>query len=189
MRAHFSCSGFTLLEVLVALLLLALGIAGSAAMQLVALRVAYQDQLLVQASHLAGTLAERMRANAVTARDGTADNPYLFAYDAASGAVPSVPSVLCFGAACSSRQLALFDGYEAQLLVYRLFPAGRLQICRDLHPVAAGKLQWDCDGGPDAPLVIKLGWRGKLADGAAQSNGELATTAPGPVLALTVRVP
>ncbi|MFC0170569.1 type IV pilus modification protein PilV [Pseudoduganella danionis] len=189
MRAHFSCSGFTLLEVLVALLLLALGIAGSAAMQLVALRVAYQDQLLVQASHLAGTLAERMRANAVTARDGTADNPYLFAYDAASGAAPPEPSVLCFGSACTRRQLALFDCYEAQLLVYRLLPAGRLQICRDQHPLTAGKLQWDCDGSPDAPLVIKLGWHGKLADGAAQNNGALEGTLAAPVLAMTVRVP
>lgn len=192
MRAHASSSGFSLLEVLVALLLLALGIVGSAAMQIVALRVSQQDQLLGQAQHLASALAERMRANAAVARGMTATNPYLFDYDAAGAEPPSAPPVQCFAAACDGQQLAQFDRYEAQWQVFHRFPAGRVLICRDEHPVAAGHLRWECTGGTAAPLVIKLGWRGKLADGstagAAPSDAN-ASPAAAPALALTVRVP
>lgn len=189
MRARSSLSGFTVLEVLIALLLLALGIVGSAGMQLVALRLSHQDQLLVQANHLASGLAERMRANAGVARDASAANPYLFFYDAAGDAAPAAPPVLCFDAGCDGWQLALFDRYEAQWQVFRQFPAGRLRICRDDHPVLAGKLHWDCMGSAAAPLVIKLGWRGKLADGRDEIDAATGSAELAPALALTVRVP
>lgn len=195
MRAHSLTSGFSLLEVLVALLLLALGIVGSAAMQIVALRVSQQDQLLGQAQHLASTLAERMHANAALARDMSATNPYLFDYDAAGAEPPAAPPVQCFAAACDGLQLAQFDRYEAQWQVFHRFPAGRVLICRDEHPVVAGRLHWDCAGGTAAPLVIKLGWRGKLADGSAagavpsDAGAASASAAVAPALALTVRVP
>ena len=197
MRAHSLSSGFSLLEVLVALLLLALGIVGSAAMQIVALRVSQQDQLLGQAQHLVNALAERMRANAVLARDMTATNPYLFDYDAASAAPPAAPPAQCFAAACDGLQLAQFDRYEAQWQVFHRFPAGRVLICRDQHPVVAGRLRWDCAGGTAAPLVIKLGWRGKLADGSTAgavpsdvgAPSDSAAAAPAPALVLTVGVP
>jgi len=175
-------SGFTLLEVLIALLLLALGLVGSAAMQLVAMRVGQQGQLLSQASYVATTLAEHMRANASAARDPSATNPYLMFYDAASGAEPVPPAALCYGTPCDSAQLAQFELYQAQWQVWRLFPAGRLRICRDAHPAAGGRLRWDCDASVTAPLVIKLGWRGKLASGAPQAEDSV------PALALTVGV-
>ena len=189
MRARSSLSGFTVLEVLIALLLLALGIVGSAGMQLVALRVSHQDQLLVQANHLASGLAERMRANAAVARDVSAANPYLFFYDAAGDVAPAVPAALCFDTGCDGRQLALFDRYEAQWQVFKQFPAGRLRICRDEHPVQAGKLQWDCMASVAAPLVIKLGWRGKYADGRGEIEAATGAAELAPVLAMTVRVP
>lgn len=175
-------SGFTLLEVLIALLLLALGLVGSAAMQLVAMRVGQHGQLLSQASYVATTLAEHMRANASAARDPSATNPYLMFYDAASGAEPVPPAALCYGTPCDSAQLAQFELYQAQWQVWRLFPAGRLRICRDAHPAAGGRLRWDCDASVTAPLVIKLGWRGKLASGAPQAEDSV------PALALTVGV-
>lgn len=195
MRAHSSFAGFSLLEVLVALLLLALGIVCSAAMQIVAQRVSHQDQLLGQAQHLASALAERMRANAAVARDSSAANPYLFDYDAAGAEPPSAPPLQCFAAVCDGLQLAQFDRYEAQWQVFHRFPAGRVRICRDEHPVEAGRLRWDCAGGTLAPLVIKLGWQGKLADGrtAGAAPGDTGVASPssaaGPALGLTVRVP
>lgn len=175
-------SGFTLLEVLIALLLLALGLVGSAAMQLVAMRVGQQGQLLSQASYVAASLAEHMRANASAARDPSATNPYLMFYDAASGAEPMPPAALCYDTRCDSAQLAQFELYRVQWQVWRQLPGGRLRICHDAHPAAGGRLRWDCDARVSAPLVIKLGWRGKLADGA------LATADSAPALALTVGV-
>lgn len=55
--------GFSLIEVLVALLLVALGVLGAAALQLNALRFTQDSAHRVQASLLATDLLERMRAN------------------------------------------------------------------------------------------------------------------------------
>lgn len=55
--------GFSLIEVLVALLLVALGVLGAAALQLNALRFTQDSAYRVQASLLATDLLERMRAN------------------------------------------------------------------------------------------------------------------------------
>lgn len=55
--------GFSLIEVLVALLLVALGVLGAAALQLNALRYTQDSAYRVQASLLATDLLERMRAN------------------------------------------------------------------------------------------------------------------------------
>ena len=56
-------AGFTLVEVMIAVLVLALGIVGGVSMQLAALRARHQSTLLAQASWLAVGMAERMRAN------------------------------------------------------------------------------------------------------------------------------
>ncbi|GGE47969.1 type IV pilus modification protein PilV [Halopseudomonas oceani] len=55
--------GFSLIEVLVALLLVALGVLGAAALQLNALRFTQDSAYRVQAGLLATDLLERMRAN------------------------------------------------------------------------------------------------------------------------------
>jgi hypothetical protein len=37
-----------------------------------------------------------------------------------------------------------------------------MRVCRDdQDPDAAGLLAWSCTDGPDAPVTIKLGWRGR----------------------------
>jgi hypothetical protein len=39
-----------------------------------------------------------------------------------------------------------------------------MRVCRDDGAAgAAGVLSWDCAGGTDAPVAIKLGWRGPEA--------------------------
>ena len=175
MRAHrpavphtvFS-SGFTLLEVLIALLVLALGVMGAAAMQLSALRARQQSTLLAQATQMAFGLAERMRANPVQTRLADGANAYLgLDYDALADPHPAAPEPLCLGTggACGSAQMALFDLYELKLLVSANLPAGRAVVCRDAGLWSGGKLRWSCAGGAGAPLVVKIGWRGKNPDG------------------------
>jgi len=161
-------AGFSLLEVLVAVAVLAIGIAGGAAMQLAALRTRHQSALLAQATQLATGLAERMRANAaqLSLPDGT--NPYLtLDYDALAEPNPAPPQPLCYalGANCASGQLAWFDLYELKTLVRDRLPGGRAVVCRDAGMWQGGQLRWACSGGADAPLVVKVGWRGKNPDG------------------------
>lgn len=159
--------GFTLLEILIAVLVLALGITGGVALQLAAMRTRHQAALLSQATQTATALAERMRANPTQA-----DIYLTLNYDALAEPTPAVPAMLCTGAACTADQLALSDLYELKLLVRNHLPAGRALVCRDADLWSGGKLRWSCSGGAMAPLVVKVGWRGKHPDGTPQTDAE-----------------
>jgi type IV pilus assembly protein PilV len=63
-RPHpMSAAGFTLLEILIALVVLSIGLLGIAALQGVGLRTSHGAQLTSQASVLAYDIADRIRAN------------------------------------------------------------------------------------------------------------------------------
>lgn len=153
--------GFTLIEVLVAIVLLAVGILGASAVQLMVLRTRHASALMSGGVQLAGTLADRMRANSAAMQAGDAANPYLqLRYDATSDGAPEPVAVMCFGAAsCNSAQLAAFDLYETRHALFSGFPHGRLAVCRDATVVSgAGALAWACAPAANAPVVIKVGW-------------------------------
>jgi type IV pilus assembly protein PilV len=164
MRARHAvgaCAGFTLLEVLVALFVVALGVVGAAGVQAMAVRAAGEAARLSDGMQLAASLAQRMRANPAAMALPDAANPYL-QFDQEAGAAPESAST-CFGAAsCSPEELARFDVYETGAALVSRFPGGRMRVCRDdRDPDAAGLLAWSCTGGLDAPVTIKLGWRGR----------------------------
>ncbi|MTV39345.1 type IV pilus modification protein PilV [Duganella radicis] len=172
--------GYTLLETLIAALVLALGIIGGVALQMASLRARHQALLLSQATQMATSLVERMRAN-----PAQTDLYLTLDYDAYAEPLPAAPAALCHGDACASAQLALADMYEAKLQVRQGMPAGRVVICRDAGLWSGGKLRWACAGGAAAPLVVKVGWRGKHPDGTPLQDlaGEYA---PGVALAVGV---
>jgi type IV pilus assembly protein PilV len=169
--------GFTLVEVLVAMFVLALGVAGAASTQLAAARLRQQAAFESEAVQLASSLGARMRVNAAQMALPDASNPYLqFEYDATAGD-PAAPPVLCFGGAdCSPAQLAAFDLYDIARIVQRAFPGGRIALCRDGGGWNAvlQSFEWRCSGGADAPVVVKLGWRAA------------GSTAAAPVVAMVV---
>ncbi|USX12836.1 type IV pilus modification protein PilV [Oxalobacteraceae bacterium OTU3CAMAD1] len=180
-------AGFTLVEVMIAVLVLALGIVGGVSMQLAALRARHQSTLLAQASWLAVGMAERMRANPEQMRLPDGGNLYLtLDYDVLAEPNPSMPSALCYGGDCDGAQLAAFDLYEMKALMRENLPAGRAVVCRDAGLWSGGKLRWACSGGAGAPLVIKVGWRGKNPNG-TQRKDEAGEYVPG--VALTVGAP
>ncbi|UVW30087.1 type IV pilus modification protein PilV [Massilia sp. H6] len=164
MQAQRQTRGFTLVEVLVALFVLAVGIAGAGATQLTAQRLRQHAALSSEAAQLAASLAARMRANATIAGLPDAVNPYLgFRYDAADGA-PST-SLPCFGSSsCTPAQLAAFDLLELRRALHAQFPGGRITVCRDGAPwdSAASRFRWSCDNDAGALPVVKLGWHGTL---------------------------
>lgn len=57
------CGGFTLFEVMIALLVLSIGLLGLAALQTVALRTGQAADMRTRATHAAVDMLERMRAN------------------------------------------------------------------------------------------------------------------------------
>ncbi|GAB2875960.1 hypothetical protein GCM10027277_51610 [Pseudoduganella ginsengisoli] len=174
--------GFTLLEVLVALVVLALGVLGAGAMQLTAQRVRQESQWLSSASRIAADFAGRVRANAAQA-----DAVYAgFDYDVLREPAPD-PSFACGPSPCDSAQLAHADLVELKQQVAQALPSGRVRICRDRHMWLGRRLRWPCDGGADAPLVIKIGWRGRLPDGRADTDG--GEYVPGVALAMAGLAP
>jgi type IV pilus assembly protein PilV len=178
--ANHAC-GFTLPEVLVALFVVALGVAGAAGVQAMAVRAAGEAARLSEGMQLAASLAQRMRANplAMALPDGA--NPYLqFDAVAGPGAAPPVPvPASCYGAAnCNPEQLAGFDLGETAAALAGRFPGGHMRVCRDAQePDAAGLLAWPCSGDAAAPVVIKLGWRGR--PGAPDAPAVLLTLGSG----------
>jgi type IV pilus assembly protein PilV len=163
--------GFTLLEILIAVLVLALGIIGGVALQMAALRARHQAVLLSQAAQMAVALAERMRAN-----PAQTDLYLTLNYDAYAEPLPTAPPVLCHGDACAGAQLAWADMYEVKQQVRLGMPAGRVLVCRDAGVWSGGTLRWSCSGGAAAPVVVKVGWRGKNPDGTpmVDEGGEYA---------------
>ena len=168
MQAQGQIRGFTLVEVLVALFVLAVGIVGAGAAQLSAQRLRQHAALSSEAAQLAVALAARMRVNPALAGLPDASNPYLgFHYDAADGApaAPATAPLQCFGGtACTPAQLAAFDLHELRRTVHEQFPGGRIAVCRDGSPwdSAASRFRWSCDGDAGALPVVKLGWQGTL---------------------------
>jgi type IV pilus assembly protein PilV len=144
--------GFTLVEVLVALFVAALGIAGAAGLQTLALRSAQEAARLSDGTRLAATLLD-------------AGNPYLqLDYDTSAG--PPAPVAPCFADdACDALQFARFDLFEVSQALAARFPGGRILVCRDAVPA----VRWGCASGAGAPMVAKLGW----SDGAADTGGRL----------------
>ncbi|PWG65142.1 type IV pilus modification protein PilV [Sediminicurvatus halobius] len=95
-------AGFTLTEVLVAVLVLSIGLLGLAAMQVRALQYNQSAYLRSQASLLAYDVMERMRANPSAAVAGD--------YDVALTDAPaSVTACNTSSSSCSAGQLAAYD--------------------------------------------------------------------------------
>jgi type IV pilus assembly protein PilV len=172
-RLRFA-GGFTLLEVLVAVFVLAIGILGAAATQLVALRTRHQSSLMSNGVQLASSLADSMRANLGPMRAGDSGNPYLqLHYDAASDGAPAPGPQCLAGAGCSPLQLADAELYRLKQSLHAAFPGGRVVVCRDsqVWDAARGALRWACGAARQAPIVIKIGWRGKQPDGTDAHDG------------------
>ncbi|MBA1146523.1 type IV pilus modification protein PilV [Ectothiorhodospiraceae bacterium WFHF3C12] len=98
-RPARQASGFTLIEVLVALLVLSLGLLGLAAMQAQGLRFNQSAYLRSQATYMAYDIIDRMRANREAAINGD--------YDWAMGTEPD--SNQTCNSTCTPAQLADFD--------------------------------------------------------------------------------
>lgn len=95
--------GFSLLEVLIALLVLAVGILGVAGLQGSSLRNTYSAHLRSQATSIAQDMMERLRAN----------RSYVFAaednYRVALEDAPTGEAANCATASCTDAELAAYD--------------------------------------------------------------------------------
>lgn len=146
MRPRARQAGFSLLESLIAMLVIAIALLAMGGLQLNALRATGGSMLRTIATQQAYDIADRARANLPAFRAG--------AY-AGAGAVHAA----CFTAAgCTPQQqaqtdLALWNQSNATLL-----PLGQGVVCLDSTPNDGTPTVPACDNDPDANLAVKIWW-------------------------------
>ena len=129
-------SGFTLVEVLVALVVLSIGLLGMAKLVMLTAHANDSAYLRSQATALAYQVLDNMRANLGGA---TAQG-----YVTALGAMPAAPAT-CVGTVCTNPQLGLWDVYSWKQHLSTALPSGTGSIATAAtFPVTATIIvRWD----------------------------------------------
>jgi type IV pilus assembly protein PilV len=153
--ARTQSAGFTLIEVMVALIVLVLGVLGAAAMTMTALRDAKQSSLRAQAVSLAYELGDLMRSSRDQETVFTLNSP------------AQVPT--CWTGGCTPTEMAKNNFFEWKAKLTGLgdtslqnggLPNAAYVVCRDALHLTSDVTGFggSCDGLPTSPLVIKLRW-------------------------------
>ena len=146
---RFNCSGFSLIEVLVASTVFSLGLAGFAALLLASIISSAEARRESIASMAAARLSEQLRINPA------ALNRYLNP--------PEYVSRICSGEnLCTPEQQADYDFRLWQLELADSIRNARGLVCHDETPQDGFEGNDHCDGA--GPLVIKIFWRGQGTD-------------------------
>lgn len=114
--------GMGLIEVLVAVLILAIGLLGLAALQTQSLKFNNEAYLRTQATLLAMDIADRLRANRTVA----VDQPGLYTFDETDS--PSASASLCSTQACTASELAQYDFAQWRARIAEVLPGGRASL-------------------------------------------------------------
>jgi len=141
--------GFTLIEILVTLVVLSIGLLGLAGLQLNGLKSNHSAYLRSQATILTLDIADRMRANRISAITS--------AYDIALGVVPASATCEGTGASCSTATLASADLSEWKGLLDDSLPQGDGSISRTGmggNTMVTIIVQWDDSKGQEDPVQL-----------------------------------
>ena len=122
-------SGFTLIEVLVTMFVLAVGILGAGSLQMVGFQSHQDAYFRTQAMYLAGDIVDRMRANP----DGV-DNTTAFDAVDTTAVIATAPSCKAAIGGCTSIQMAQVDiaeWAESFTVIPAVLPASSATVTRD----------------------------------------------------------
>ena len=135
-RLHPKQGGMTLIEVLVALLVLSIGLLGVAGLQWQALRSNHGAHLRSQATILAHDIADRMRANRTEAEDG--------AYAVDIGEIPTGETLADFDVVAWKQAIADIlpagDGAVEMVSSARACPTGTWRGSRSSGPIGSATI-------------------------------------------------
>ena len=143
-------SGFTLIEVMVSVLVLSIGLVGVAALQGVSLKNTQSAFMRSQATALAYDIADRMRANVLSARTGL--------YDSDSYDPPAKVTACKSTTGCTAQNMAEHDLAEWNAAIETYLPMGAGVVCVDSTPddgVSAASAA--CDGS-GTQIAVKIWW-------------------------------
>jgi len=116
-----SSGGFTLVEVMVALVIFTVSLLGLAGLQAASLRDNQVAYLNTVASRLVNDMGERIRAN----REGALAGDYTV--DNINGTV-STPPADCYSGSCGSDDIAATDAYEWLTAIETQLPSGKGRV-------------------------------------------------------------
>ena len=119
-----SQAGFTIIEMLIAVLVISIGLLGMAGLQTSGIQQSHNSYLKTQASMLAYDMADRMRSNLA----GVAAGHYN-AVDSMDSPITSAPGCISSNTACSASDTATYDVYQwtnssAEGSIASLLPSG-----------------------------------------------------------------
>lgn len=137
--------GFTLIEVLITVVILAIGLLGLAGLQLNGLRFTHSAYQRSQATILTNDILDRMRVNRLVAETG--------AYDIAFGATPAAANCTGSGVSCSPGSLASADLGEWKQAIAAVLPAGDGAVERSGTSFVI-TIRWDDTRGAEAPKSL-----------------------------------
>ncbi len=150
-----------MLEVLIAIVVIAFGLLGVAGLQVVALKNNQSASYRLIATTLANDMIDRIKTNAVGLVAGEYDKPDTNAY------TTQVADCL-LAAGCSPQELAQNDRYEWALMVAAALPGGRAIVCLDSTPDdGLNATAPQCDGAGTTLYAVKIWWsdeRNQAAD-------------------------
>lgn len=155
-RSKIGANGFTLIEVLITILIMAVGLMGLSAMQLTSLKVNQGAYYRSQASVLASDILDRMRANRAGFDSG--------GYDSldTEATIPAAQSCISAVSGCSPAQVALQDFREWSAYFVDVDSLGNSYV--PFIPGATATVTVDSDN--NATVMINWGQEGWEDDGA-----------------------
>jgi type IV pilus assembly protein PilV len=133
--------GFTLIEVLIAVVILALGLLGLAGLQSTSLRNNQSAYFRSQATQLAYDISDRVRANSLGNYDNQAET-----------------NSNCLADTCTPAQMAGYDLSQWNNQLRNQLPSGEGVVCKDRTPTDGNsKTAHNCDGQGDT-YAVKIWW-------------------------------
>jgi len=142
-----SLRGFSLVEVLVTIVVLAVGLLGIAALQIKGIRFAHRANLHYFAILQAQDMTNRMRANLTGVNAGAYNN---------ISSIPSDPGCITNSNGCTPAQLAVYDAFEWNTNNARLLPSGQGSVTgAGVNSVFAVTISWqEVDAAAGTPQTI-----------------------------------
>ena len=144
--------GFTMLEVLIAIVVIAFGLLGIAGLQAFAMKNNYSASLRITATTLANDMVDRMKANYIAVTNGDYNKPNTTDYATAVASCLTTTG-------CTSQELAQNDLNEWAQRLAAALPNGRGIVCLDSTPNDGGTVAAPaCDNAGTTMYVVKIWW-------------------------------
>ena len=157
MRPPHHSRGFTMLEVLMAIMVITFGLLGLASLYINTLKSTAGSNLRSVATQQAYDISDRIRANRLGLNSGFYNNQ--------QGQL----NAACFTTTgCTTQQMAQMDIFAWNELNATSLPGGVGMVCTDSTPNDGVPAAPACDNAPNASYVIKVWWDERDSSGQLQ---------------------